>query len=105
MSGYKLIMEKFVVTNPHGLDLRCVRLLVQTTFQFEAEVEVSHGNTTVNGKSILDLMALGASCGALVEVRAYGPDASQAFQAIARLFEHAFLADAVPETPGMAAAT
>jgi phosphotransferase system HPr (HPr) family protein len=97
MSGYKLIMEKFVVTNPKGLDLRCVRMLVQTTLQFEAEVEVKYGNATVDGKSLLDLLALGVSRGAVVNVSVFGCDAPQAFYAIEQLFNYAFFSDVVPE--------
>jgi phosphotransferase system HPr (HPr) family protein len=95
-------MEKFVITNPHGLDVRCARMLVQTTLRFNTFVEVTYGNAAASGKSLLDLLALGVSCGGVVNVSCYGCDPSQAYQAIAELFNQAFYSNAVPETQELA---
>lgn len=104
MNGYKIITEQVTVTNPMGLDLRCVRMLVQTALQFEAEVEVKYRYESANGKSLLDVLALGIPAGAVVDVSIYGRESQQAHQAIQYLFNHAFAPEAFPEFHGIAVA-
>ncbi len=104
MNGYKIITERFAVTNPMGLDLRCVRMLVQCALQFDAEVEVKYQQEAVDGRSMLDVLALGIPCGALVEVSLYGREAYQAHQALQFLFNHAFATEALVGSRGVAVA-
>lgn len=101
MSGYKVITEKYTVSNPMGLDLRCARMLVQTFWQFDVEVEVKFRRMRANGKSLLDMLAMGVSCGAMVEVSIYGLEAQQAQAAIQYLFSHAFALEVLPVISGM----
>jgi phosphocarrier protein HPr len=44
----------------------------------------------VNGKSIMGVMMLAAECGSSIIIRAKGPDAEQAVQALAALVESGF---------------
>jgi phosphotransferase system HPr (HPr) family protein len=57
---------------------------------FAAEVEIAKGNQVINGKSILDLLTLGAGNGTTLTLRASGPDAEAAVEALARLIEGGF---------------
>ena len=44
----------------------------------------------MNGKSIMGVMMLAAECGATLQLRAEGPDASEALDALAKLIESRF---------------
>ena len=90
MEGYKMIMERFRISNPMGLDVHCVRRLIQTTLQFESAVVVKFHDKLVDGKSLGDVLGLGIPYGVEVGVSVHGCDAPQAFQAIEYLFTHAF---------------
>ena len=96
MDGYKVITRKYTVSNPMGLDLWCVRQLVQKLWPFEAEVEVHYRCMRADGKSFLDMLAMGVNCGAQVEVSIFGREARQAQEAIQYLFNHAFACEALP---------
>ena len=48
---------------------------------------VAKGGTEVNGKSILDLITLGAAQGSRLRIRIEGPDGSQAMREIERLIQ------------------
>ncbi len=63
---------------------------VKLAGQFKSEIRVSHNDTEINGKSILDLTLLAAECGTRLDLVANGPDAEQAVLALARLVESQF---------------
>ncbi len=78
------------ITNKRGLHARASAKFVQTVESFEAEIEVSKDNQTVCGTSIMGLMMLAASIGTSIRVKATGPQAAEALQAIADLVEARF---------------
>jgi phosphotransferase system HPr (HPr) family protein len=65
-------------------------LFVKLASSFPCQVEILKGNETINGKSILDLLTLGAGNGTTLTLRATGPDADSAVEALARLIEGGF---------------
>jgi phosphotransferase system HPr (HPr) family protein len=78
------------MTNGLGLHLRPASRLVQLARQFRSEVRVSCDGRAANGKSILDLMMLGAGCGARLEIEILGPDAEEATAELCALVEQGF---------------
>jgi phosphotransferase system HPr (HPr) family protein len=78
------------VMNPQGFHARPAHLFVKLASQFQAEVEIVKGNEVINGKSILDLLTLGAGNGTTLTLRAIGPDAEDAVLALAQLVEGGF---------------
>ncbi|MFM1801698.1 MAG: phosphocarrier protein HPr, partial [Planctomycetota bacterium] len=60
--------------------------------QFVSDIQVCHKDLSVNGKSILDLAMLAAECGAVLLIRATGPDSDQALSALSKLVESDFQA-------------
>lgn len=81
---------KLTVTNKTGLHARPAALLVQTATRFNSEIIISKGDTEVNAKSIMGIMALGASQGAEVIIKANGADEQEALEAIKELFNNNF---------------
>src|SRR3954468_18926547 len=78
------------ITNELGLHLRVANRLVQIAQQFQSEVRVLWNGRVADGKSILDLMTLGAESGSLLELEANGPDSEEAVQALTELVESSF---------------
>lgn len=78
------------LTNTLGLHARAAAAIVQALQGFQAEVSVSWAGQTANGRSILDLLTLGAPQGSVLEVWANGPDAEAAVTALTRLVENRF---------------
>lgn len=78
------------VMNPQGFHARPAHLFVKLASQFQAQVEILKGNEVINGKSILDLLTLGAGNGTTLTLRAIGPDAADAVRALAQLVEGGF---------------
>jgi phosphocarrier protein HPr len=86
----ELKTKSFAVTNKLGFHLRVASLFVQTASQFNSEVHLIKDGSSVNGKSITELLSLGAVKGSQITVTTQGPDASPAMEALERLFVDKF---------------
>ena len=64
--------------------------IVEASARFQSQITVSKDGQAVDGRSIMGLMMLAASCGTEVEVCAEGPDAAEALKAILALAEAKF---------------
>jgi len=73
-----------------GLHARPASLFVQTAAKFTSEIEVTHGEATVNAKSILDILTLGAHKGAEIKISAEGEDAAEALSSLEELVMNNF---------------
>jgi phosphotransferase system HPr (HPr) family protein len=79
-----VLQRTVVVTNPQGFHLRPMAAFARLAAGFQSTVTLSReGQDVINGKSILDLMLLQAAQGTAVTVRAEGPDAAAAVEALA----------------------
>jgi len=94
------VSKPVTVVNPQGFHARPAHLFMKLAMSFQSQVEILKGNETINGKSILDLLTLGAGNGTTLTLRASGPDAQAAVEALAQLIEGGF-GEAPPGTiPG-----
>ncbi|MEI8358941.1 MAG: hypothetical protein RL698_2323 [Pseudomonadota bacterium] len=80
----------FEIKNRLGLHARAAAQLVGLTASFKSDVTIEKDGQSVNGKSIMGLMMLGAGLGSTIEVEAQGEDAAQALDAIAALIDARF---------------
>jgi phosphocarrier protein HPr len=73
-----------VVTLPPGIDLhaRPAAQLVRTAVGFSAEIAVAVDGREANAKSLLAVIALGATAGTPLQLRASGQDAAVALNAL-----------------------
>ncbi len=76
--------------NRLGLHARAASKFVKLASTFQSEIGVKRGEREANGKSIMGLMMLAASCGTTIEVSASGPDEREALAAIADLLARRF---------------
>lgn len=85
-------MPEITLTVQHkaGLHARPAALFVQTANKYKAKIRVQHGEREANAKSIMGILTLGASQGAVVIVRAEGEDAQQALDGLRELVENNF---------------
>jgi phosphotransferase system HPr (HPr) family protein len=81
---------KLTVTHEVGLHARPASKFVKTATQFSSDIEVTHGETTANAKSILAVLTLGAHKGAEILVKAEGDDADDALKALEELVQDNF---------------
>ncbi len=78
------------LVNPQGFHARPAHMFMKLASQYQANVEILKGNEVINGKSILDLLTLGAVNGTTLCLRAIGDDAQAAIDALSELVESGF---------------
>ena len=80
------------VVNPLGLHARAAAQLVRVAGKYRSRITLHRGdsNAFANAKSILSVLALAASVGTVLRIRAEGDDESDAFDAITKLFADGF---------------
>jgi phosphotransferase system HPr (HPr) family protein len=79
-----------VVVNTQGFHARPAHLFVKMAMSFKSKVQIQKGNQIIDGKSILDLLTLGAGNGTQLKLKATGPDAAELVDALAQLVEGGF---------------
>jgi phosphocarrier protein HPr len=86
-----MMIERSVqIVNKNGLHARPAAEVVKTAAKVKSEITIVRDDLEVNGKSIMGVMMLAAEFGATLTVRAHGPDAQQAVDAITDLITHKF---------------
>lgn len=80
----------FIVINDKGLHTRPSTELVKCATSFRAEINLTYQDVTVNAKSLLGILTLGASRGARITVDAQGEDAERAVSEILELARNKF---------------
>ena len=78
------------IVNKRGLHARASAKFVKTAASFDAEVRVSKDGQTVDARSIMGLLMLGAGNGCGIEIVAEGPEAEAAVAALAELVGRRF---------------
>lgn len=85
-----VLEQEFIVANKSGIHARVAAQIVKVTTQYDSEIWIAKGDSKVSGKSILDIMTLVCPHGSKVLVTVLGPDASEALNALAMLFQTKF---------------
>jgi len=68
-----------------GLHARPASMFVQMAAKYSSDIEVTHGEITVNAKSILAVLTLGAHKDSKITINAEGDDAAEALIALEEL--------------------
>jgi phosphocarrier protein HPr len=84
------------IKNSQGLHMRPAMKFVDMANRFESEINVSNGEMNVNGKSIMQISMLAATCGTKLKVTATGPDAREAIDALQKLVEEEHFNEPTP---------
>jgi len=84
----KVVCEIVVqIKNADGLHMRPAMQFVDMANQFDCDISVSNSENTVDGKSIMQMTMLAATCGTKLTIRAEGADAEKAIDALQELVE------------------
>ncbi|UCD48400.1 MAG: HPr family phosphocarrier protein [Deltaproteobacteria bacterium] len=84
------VERRFEIMNKLGLHARAAAKLVRLAHRFSSEIRLEREGVEVNGKSIMGVLMLAAHRESFVSVRAEGPDASEAVDAIGELIADKF---------------
>lgn len=80
-----MVSNEVILKNKSGLHARPASLLVELANKFKSEIFIKKDNMTINAKSIMGVMTLGAACGTHIIIEADGSDEGEALEAIIEL--------------------
>ncbi|MHC4186380.1 MAG: HPr family phosphocarrier protein [Planctomycetota bacterium] len=84
------------IKNADGLHMRPAMQFVDVASRFECDVTVSNAENTVDGKSIMQMSMLAATCRTRLKIKAEGADAHQAVKALRQLVEEKHFDEPLP---------
>jgi phosphocarrier protein HPr len=85
------------IKNADGLHMRPAMQFVDLASRFESSITVRNDRTQADGKSIMQMSMLAATCGTRLHLRAEGPDAETALQALRDLVEVRMFGEPPPQ--------
>jgi len=83
-----MITSKIEIKNKVGLHARPASQFVREAQRFESDIRIKCNGKDINGKSILEVLSLGADCGTEIEAIANGTDENEALEALRKIVEH-----------------
>ena len=81
------VVRKVKVAIANGIHARPSHSIVSMAVDFDAEISIFFEGRRADAKSILSVMTLGAPLGAPLEIRASGPAAKEAVDALVAFIE------------------
>lgn len=78
------------IQNLHGLHVRPATQLADLAGRFKSQVTIRKEGQEVSARSIIELLTLAAAHGTTLTIRAEGPDAAEAVDAIEKLVNSRF---------------
>ena len=83
-----MIEKSIKIENDSGLHSRRAALFVQLCSKYQSDIHIEKDDFKINGKSIMGVMALGASYGETVNIIVDGSDEEQAIEEIELFFKN-----------------
>jgi phosphocarrier protein HPr len=85
-----MIHKQLTIQNKLGLHTRAAAKLVDVAKKFASRIEISYRDRTIDCKSIMNVITLGAQKDNVLDVTVTGEDEEQAFAAIEKLINDKF---------------
>ncbi len=93
----KVVCEAEVeIKNADGLHMRPAMQFVDIANQFKSDITVSNNETEVDGKSIMQMSMLAATCGTKLKIKAEGSDAAKVIGVLRELVEEKLFGEPAP---------
>jgi len=88
----KIMLEEcnIQITNKLGLHVRPAAQLAEIAAKYQSQITITQNSKSVNGKSIIELLTLGAGQGTLLSIKGEGDDALKAVAEIKQLITNKF---------------
>lgn len=84
------LCRNVLIRNKLGLHARAATKLAKLASQFDAKITIGQGDKSVDASSVMGLMLLASQQGKEIQVKAVGPDADLALDAITQLIHDRF---------------
>jgi phosphocarrier protein len=85
-----MVSKKFTIKNKMGFHMRPANVFVAEMAKFDSQINIIFGGKTINGKSIMNIMAACIKCGSEITVECDGKDEEEMLASATSLIESGF---------------
>lgn len=85
-----MVSKEFTLKNKMGFHMRPANVFVTEMTKFSSDINIIFNGKTINGKSIMNIMAACIKCGSTITVECSGADESEMLNAASALIEDGF---------------
>ena len=85
-----MVSREFTLKNKMGFHMRPANVFVTEMTKFASDVNIIFNGKTINGKSIMNIMAACIKCGSTITVECSGADENEMLNAASTLIEDGF---------------
>jgi phosphocarrier protein len=85
-----MVSKDFTITNKMGFHMRPANVFVSAMTQFSSQINIIFNGKTVNGKSIMNIMAACIKCGSQITVECSGDDEDAMLAKASEMIESGF---------------
>lgn len=85
-----MVSKEFTIKNKMGFHMRPANVFVTEMTKFSSDVNIIFNGKTINGKSIMNIMAACIKCGSTITIECSGEDEAQMLEAASALVESGF---------------
>lgn len=85
------------IKNAEGLHMRPAMQFVDVANRFDSDITVANGKNSADGKSIMQMSMLAATCGTKLKIRAEGDDAQKVVSVLRELVEEKMFGEPPPK--------
>ncbi len=85
-----MVSKEFTLKNKMGFHMRPANVFVTEMTKFSSDINIIFNGKTINGKSIMNIMAACIKCGSTITVECSGADENEMLNAASALIEDGF---------------
>lgn len=85
-----MVSKEFTIKNKMGLHMRPANVFVTAMTKYSSDINIIFGGKTVNGKSIMNIMAACIKCGSQIIIECSGDDEAAMLKEAGELIENGF---------------
>ena len=85
-----MVSKEFTLKNKMGFHMRPANVFVTEMTKFSSDINIIFNGKTINGKSIMNIMAACIKCGSTITVECSGADENEMLNAASALVESGF---------------
>ena len=85
-----MVSKEFTIKNKMGFHMRPANVFVTEMSKFSSDINIIFNGKTINGKSIMNIMAACIKCGSTITVECSGADENEMLNAASALIEDGF---------------
>lgn len=85
-----MVSKKVTISNSQGFHMRPASTFTGAMAKYKSDISIVFNGNTVNGKSLMNIIAAGIKCGSEIEIKCEGSDETEALAEAVNIVKSGF---------------